>query len=46
MTYKVVKAINVDTSWLKQDTTYLKLITSEINDLIMNNFQLLAYAFI
>lgn len=41
MTYNVVKAINVDTLWLKQETTYFKLITSEINDLMMNNFQLL-----
>lgn len=43
MTYKVVKAINVDTLWLKQDTTYFNLITSEINDLMMNNFQLLRF---
>lgn len=48
MTYKVVKTINADTLWLKQDTTtqlrtYFKLITSEINDLMMNNFQMLRF---
>lgn len=43
MTYKVVKAINVDTLWFKQDTTYFKLITSKINDLMMNNFQMLRF---
>lgn len=32
MTYKVVKAINVDTLWLKQDTTYFKLINMYFRD--------------